>query len=47
MKPTLTFDELIALTTVNDCTECGLRHASVRTCEEAREWDNFKKGQSK
>lgn len=47
MKPTLTFDELIALTTVNDCTECGLRHAAVRSCEDAKSYNDLKNGDSK
>lgn len=32
----LTLDQLIAITTLYDCTRCGLRHAAVRTCDEAR-----------
>jgi hypothetical protein len=33
----LTFDQLIALTIIQRCEECGYDHAVVRTCQEARE----------
>jgi hypothetical protein len=35
---TITFDQLIALTTPSECRECNLSHAPVRSCEEARQW---------
>ena len=32
----LTIEELLALTTIATCEDCGLDHAPIRDCEEAR-----------
>jgi hypothetical protein len=36
MSTPLTMSELIAMTTVRECESCGIPHAIVRTCDEAR-----------
>lgn len=45
MHPQMTFEELIALTTLQDCIDCGLKHAAVRSCEDAKQWADYKKAQ--
>lgn len=38
----MTLEELIRITTIQTCERCGLKHALVRSCEEAKtkaEWD--------
>lgn len=39
--PKMTMEELIVLTTVRECPDCGLRHAPVRSCEDAKEWEDY------
>jgi hypothetical protein len=36
MPKRLTMKELIELTKIVPCVECGLQHAAIRTCDEAR-----------
>ena len=39
--PDLTISQLLKLTVIQECHKCKLRHALSRTCEEAREWQNY------
>ena len=32
----MSLEQLIAVASIKDCSKCGLRHAEVRTCEEAQ-----------
>ena len=39
-------DEFMAQFTIRECPDCGLEHAPIRTCEEAKVFhDAMKKGE--
>lgn len=35
IRERMTLKQVIELTRIRDCPECHLRHAAIRTCEEA------------
>ena len=42
---TLTFNQLLKLTVVQECTKCNLKHALARSCEDAQKWQEHLDGQ--